>query len=492
MDVKREILELLAEKERRLKGNLIKTLYPDTGKYRRELYPMHMKFFEAGKHYRERAMIAGNRIGKSFGAGGYETALHLTGQYPDWWPGRRFNHPISGWAAGQTAETTRDTIQQFLLGSPKEHGTGLIPMDCLIDVNYRKGTSDAVEAIYVRHVTGGTSRVGLKSFDQGPASFMGTAQHWIWLDEEPPIKVYTEALTRTMVVPGATLAETTTGLLVATFTPLNGLSEVVDMYLHEGKILTEGEHSERFVLQLTWDDVPHLTEEVKKSMLASYPENERDVRSKGIPQLGSGRIYPFSEDAIGIEPFNIPREWPRFYAMDVGYTAPTAVLWFAWDRENDVLYAYSEHYKTNLMPWEHAHWIKQRGEWMSGVIDPASKVGRPSDGVTMWQEYMDQGLNLYPANNAIQAGIVKVTERLKSDRLKIFKNLRYFFEEFRLYRWDKEGRKPYIKQNDHLMDCLRYGVMSGIPVAMTEILAREEASEYIPMTQTGVSRVCGY
>ena len=75
---------------RRRNRRKIDFYYPDEGPLRRELYIPHQKFFAAGARYRERLLIAANRIGKSEGVGAYETACHLTGEYPKWWVGRRF------------------------------------------------------------------------------------------------------------------------------------------------------------------------------------------------------------------------------------------------------------------------------------------------------------------------------------------------------------------------------------------------------------------
>lgn len=188
-----------------------------------------MEFFAAGAEHRERAFVAANRIGKSEGVGGYEMALHLTGYYPDWWVGRRFEHPIKAWAAGDTGETTRDIIQLKLLGEFGNLGTGLIPNDKgqIIKTNARQGLADAIKDVWIRHKTGGISYLGLKSYDQKRESFQGTEQHVIWLDEEPPQPVYTECLIRTM---------TTNGLIICTFTPLLGLSDVVLSFLPDGKM----------------------------------------------------------------------------------------------------------------------------------------------------------------------------------------------------------------------------------------------------------------
>lgn len=230
----RELLQLMEEQERRRKRRLIETLYPETGPLRRELYPKHLEFFQAGARYRERCAMAANRVGKSFGMGGYETALHLTGLYPPWWPGRRFDHPIEAWAAGKTNETTRDIVQRILLGdvtrsgaSRNVSGTGMIPGDQIGPLTWKQGVTDLLDTIKVRHVSGEWSLLGIKSYQQGRGSFEGTAKHLIWLDEEPPSDIYGECLIRTA---------TTHGIVYLTFTPLEGMSDTVISFLPGGKL----------------------------------------------------------------------------------------------------------------------------------------------------------------------------------------------------------------------------------------------------------------
>lgn len=229
---KRELLALLEEKARRQKTRKIESFYPDKGPLRRELYVKHLQFFENGATDRERLLLAANRIGKTEGVGAYELTLHLTGKYPKWWEGRRFNHPIDAWAAGDTGKTTRDIIQFKLLGPVNEIGTGIIPAASIVGKPLSKaGIPDAFEIVRVKHVTGGVSTLGLKSYDQRREAFQGTEKHVIWLDEEPPLAIYTECLLRTM--------KTSTfsgGMVMCTFTPLMGLSEVVLLYLPGGKL----------------------------------------------------------------------------------------------------------------------------------------------------------------------------------------------------------------------------------------------------------------
>jgi len=91
---KLHLVELLQEKQQRIKYNFIDTVFPASGDLSRDKYEKHLAFFDAGRNYRERAFISGNRSGKTFSAC-FETTLHLTGLYPDWWTGKKFDYPIS-------------------------------------------------------------------------------------------------------------------------------------------------------------------------------------------------------------------------------------------------------------------------------------------------------------------------------------------------------------------------------------------------------------
>ena len=193
----------------------------------REKYPKHLEFFASGAVYRERCFLAANRVGKTI-AGAFEVACHLTGEYPDWWNGRRFHGPVRVWAAGKTNETTRDILQATLLGEIEYRngrkgfsGTGIIPGHTVGESTWKHGVADLADTVRVKHLRG-TSMLGLKSYQQGRGSFEGTAQHGIWLDEEPPIEIYGECLTRTATV---------NGIVMITFTPLEGLSETVMQFL---------------------------------------------------------------------------------------------------------------------------------------------------------------------------------------------------------------------------------------------------------------------
>ncbi len=465
---------LKAEQLRRQRNKLVR-YYPDEGPLRRELYTKHTAFFAAGATYGERLMLAANRVGKTEGVGAYETTLHLTGRYPDWWEGRRFSKPIKGWAAGDTSKTVREIIQEKLLGPVGRFGTGMIPGDCIVGEPRRKqGIPDAVEIIYVRHASGAGDNavcpLVLKSYDQKRESFQGTEQDWIWLDEEPPEDIYTECVMRTMATGGFA-----GGCVALTFTPICGWTEVVDKFLNEEVRQAAG----RFVVTATWDDAPHLSEAEKQRLFNTLPPYQRDARSKGIPALGSGAIYPVPEEDIVVPDFPIPEHWPRAYGMDVGWNR-TAAIWGARDRETDTIYLYSEYYRGEAEPSVHAAAIRSRGEWIPGVIDPAARGRSQVDGRQLVQMYADLGLHLSPADNSVEAGIYTVFERMSAGRMKIFRSLTNYLEERRRYRRDEKGR--IVKQKDHLMDAKRYLVKSGIDRMITRPAPKQKAAHRTPVS----------
>lgn len=214
----------------------------------------------------------------------------------------------------------------------------------------------------------------------------------------------------------------------------------------------------RHVTTCTWYDVPHLSAETITDMLSRYPPSQREARSKGIPSLGSGAIYPVPEEDILVKDFPIPDLWPRAYGLDVGWNR-TAAIWGARDPQSGVIYLYSEHYMSRAEPSINAEGIRARGEWIPGVIDPASRGRSQRDGEQLIQNYADLGLNLTIANNAVEAGLQQVWHLLVSGKLKVFKSLGYWLEEYRKYQRDEKGHVK--KVNDHLMDATRYLILSG-------------------------------
>lgn len=229
-------LKGISDEKRRRQLNRIESIFPDVGPHRRELYPKHLEFFRAGRFYRSRLFSAGNRVGKTI-CGAYESTCHLTGIYPDFWEGRRFEKEISAWACGTSNETTKNVVQAELLGRLEkddslamEHiglGTGMIPGHLIAGVEFHAQIRGAIKTAWIKHVSGKRSVLSFKSYEQGSTAYEGTAMDWIWMDESPDLAIYTECLMRTM---------TGDGELIITATPLNGLTDLVMQFMPDGVI----------------------------------------------------------------------------------------------------------------------------------------------------------------------------------------------------------------------------------------------------------------
>ena len=277
-----------------------------------------------------------------------------------------------------------------------------------------------------------------------------------------------------------------------TFTPLLGISKTVLSFLPGGIVPDGGvdpENPQKFVMNITWSDVPHLSEEWKERTIKSYSTHERAARTKGSPALGAGAIYPYPEEDILVKPFEIPAWWPRVYALDPGWQR-TAALWAAIDRETSVVYLYSEYYAAEQKPFMHARAIKVRGDYIPGVIDPASAGTGTDSGNIMFDLYEAEGLHIEKAKNPVEPGIWIVQQMIQSGRLKVFNTCQNFLAEFRLYRRAENG-KVAPKQADHLMDCLRYLVLSGLEIAEAMPDPDANADTYY-QDNTGKNPVTGY
>lgn len=402
-------------------------------------------FHAAGAGCRERLFLAGNRVGKTL-AGAAEVAFHLTGLYPDWWNGARYDRPVVAWAASVTREATRDILQPVYLG---DGGcAGVIPAHLVLDRVVRSGVAQAVDTVRVRHVSGGISVLSFKSFDQGRASFQGTVRDVIHLDEEPEIGLYEECLLRTLTVRGHVLL---------TMTPLLGLTEMVRHFT--GSSRAEG----KAVVQAGWADATFLDADAVATLRASLRPHEREAREFGVPQLGRGRVFPVDEVLVACPRFEIPDGWRRCFGLDFGWSNPTAAVWLAHDADNDVVYVTDAYARSEATPVEHAGEILRRGDWIPGVCDPAGQAANQRDGVSLVALYEAAGLRLESASNDVEAGLMAMLERMRSGRLRVFEDLAPWWHEFRQYARDGKGR--IIKRDDHLLDATRYALMSGLELA---------------------------
>ena len=452
---KRELLMLLEQKERYLKYNKLEDFYP---------YPFQESFYNASKTHQRRFLCAANRVGKSYSES-MEIAMHLTGKYPEWYDGHRFQYPILCWAVGITGDSTRKVLQKELFGTSMGKdvaaiGTGAIPRDCVDFKNLEKDGHRILNC-KIKHfdengVEDGWSTLEFRSTQQGEHVLMGATVDYIWLDEEDPyrsMEIYAQCVTRT---------STTKGLVTITATPENGLTELVDAFMKD----TSGY---MYFQNATWDDAPHLDEETMRELLASIPKWQHDMRSRGIPVMGEGLIYDIDEREIIMDPIDIPDHWRTVCGLDIGITHPTAAVWTAYDAASDTMYIYDCYYQTDSIPAMHAMAINSRGSWIPVILPhDADNVERGS-GKTVAEYYREAGVNAQvetfynpigadgKRNNFVEPGILDLLQRMKTGRLKIFSTCGRVFEEMRRYH-RKDGK--IVKKFDDVLDAMRYSALS--------------------------------
>lgn len=469
MPPKLALLRVAQELKRRQERNKLALYSP---------YDRQKQFHNAGRLYRERLFRAGNQLGKTWSSA-YECAYHLTGQYPDWWEGKRWSRGVTGWALGQSMQSTRDTMQRLIMGRPGEWGTGTIPKESIIDIKRAQGVADCIDCVFVRHISGNISRLYFKSCEQGREKLQGETLDFAALDEEPPLDIYTEVLTRT---------NATKGIVWITFTPLLGMSEVVSRFLLET-------NPDRIDINMTIDDVGHYSDEDKARIIASYPAHEREARAKGIPIMGSGLIFPVEESIITVPDFPLPDLWPRIGGMDFGWDHPSAAAFLAWDRDEHIIYVYGTLREREVTAAEFAPGIIGFGSWVPMAWPADGLQHEKGTGFQLAEQYRTAGVNMlhehaqFPETGdesgnkisrvSVEAGLQAMLQGFKANdpaeyarqldllnragkthekplRIRVFASQTVWFSEFRLYH-RKDGK--VVKLRDDVMSATRYAYM---------------------------------
>lgn len=421
-------------------------------------YPKQASFHAVGATIRERLFMASNQSGKTW-AGAFEAAMHMTGRYPPWWEGYRFDRPTRGMCGSESVELTKKGVQRLLLGNPEtpEHwGTGSIPKECLANTIRHQGVPNAVSGIVVKHASGGDSVCTMASYDQGRTKWQADTLDWVWFDEEPPEDVYMEGITRTNVSQGP---------VWITFTPLLGMSKVVRRFYP-----TMSAFPNTDVTHATIDDALHYTPEQRAAIIASYPDHERKARARGLPALGSGRVFAeVDEEDIKIKPFPIPPHWPQIAGIDFGWDHPSAGARLAWDRDADCIYVIAGYRKRQQTPLMFSGSVRPWGDWLPWAWphdgrQSSGKFAMPGqDQKQLAAIYRGLGLGMLPTHaqnedgtNGVESTVQEILDRMLTGRWKVFSHLSEYFEEFNTYH-RKDGL--IVKEADDLLSAARYAYM---------------------------------
>lgn len=451
----KDVEAALLEVERRKAENSLSFYHP---------YARQQEFHDLSLTLRERLLMAGNQNGKTY-CGGAEVAFHLTGRYPDWWLGRRWSRPVRGWVAGVTGESTRDNPQRILLGAVvdiKTHGVGrgLIPQDCLdrSKMTTARGVGDLFDTVLVKHFTEGVfdgwSEMKFKSYERGREKWQGESLDFIWYDEEPDEEIYSEGLARIIA---------TNGMVFVTFTPLQGKSKVVSRYMDEPS-------PDRGIVSMTIDDAEHIPVSERKKIIDGFLPHEREARSKGIPMLGSGKIFMTLEENILVPPFPLPRHWRYIWGTDFGIEHPFAAVLLGMDMDTDVIYVMQTVRMKDATPLLHTQAMKpccggkgdtvpmawpqdgwQRKEF-EGALKPTALIYKKHK-----QNVLDKHATFLDGTNSTWAGIMEMRERFASKRLLVFSHCTDWIQEYRDYHM-KDGQ--IVKFKDDLLSATRVGIMA--------------------------------
>ncbi len=478
---KTELKDALLKKKKYIAENQLE--YYDPYKFQQDFHNDEDK---------SKALEAGNQIGKTI-SGCAQDAMDLSGFYPSWYKGFKFDRPVDLVCGGINNDKTTKLLQKALMGDPvlkdTSWGTGWIPKSCLDPKMFslKRGVADAYQTVKVKHYTDGRydglSTLSFQSYEAGKSSWMGDTIDIFHLDEEPPMEILEQA-GRGCIASG--------GFIRCTYTPENGQTEVVQKIKKEWSLHkagwpdvagedfgfeVEGELIE-FKTQYTLKGkAGHLTEEKVVNAAKNFAPYQMKMRMKGIPVLGSGLVFEYSEETIKCSPLEggIPNSWPRIAAIDFGGIAkkshPSAVVYIAHDEDNDVAYVYDCFRLHSAEIADVAARMLARPDFIP-VIYPHDGNKEVPGGSTVAKEYQGYGVNMFhthftnpPDDNKnegtggikIEPGIVALSNRIKDRRIRVYNTLPEWFEEYRQYHL-KDGK--IVDREDDLLSATRYGIQS--------------------------------
>lgn len=445
-------------------------------------YVKQAAFFVLGVRCRERAFFAGTQSGKTEAAA-FEMACHLTGLYPVWWKGRRFDKPVSAWAVGDSLKMCRDILQKKLCGeagSKEQYGAGFIPKHLLVEdgIVLARGEGLAYDSIQVRHVSGGISTLRFRTYSAGREALQGVSLDVIWLDEEPPsLEIYMECLARITA---------TRGMLLITFTPLRGMSAVALRFLNEPS-------PDRGYIVMSLDDIPdanssgnsgqgdgiqhigHISSADRAQIEAGYSANEREARISGRPAMGSGLVYQTPESLIieNVDPLSFPTHWRWGWGIDLGFDHPFAAVLLCHDVDRDWIHVVAEHRVSGEIPDRHAKAMKAIEENIFGrpmeipVAYPHDAgVHDKTSGAQMktiyarWLKMMPEPASLPGLKGvegrSLEGSIAEIDSREHGQAWYVSSRCPLYLEERRMFHW---SAGKIVALHDDVLSAARYAFM---------------------------------
>lgn len=430
-----------------------------------------LKFFQTTTD--RRGILAANRIGKTVSTC-YETAYHLTGQYPEWWQGHRYNGAITVMVAGEGWSQVALVLQQELLGTPdvklvESIGTGAVPRDCIVLDTMRNDGANCI-GCEIRHVSGGRSYLLFANYTQEVRQLQGFKLNLAVFDEQPPDDFFSEIVTRTA---------TTQGQVLCSFTPLKGLNGLVSKFWNR--------ESGYDFIRVAWDDVPEydpwgepfLLQSTRDQLERDYLPHEREARMQGRPIMGKGAVFQLRSwptYTTGDFDFRRMPNIQRVIALDLGLvndkTVITLMYWEpnereAWLHKQIVVQGVEE-----AVPTQYINHLLRPEVFGTPIVLPAdaSTQGRYTMSSTSIRELFEQyELNVHDraimnppdpqgrTTNHKSYGINVMRQMLEFGTLHVNENCTAFLNEAQNYYVDERGR---FSDPDDCIDSARYALLA--------------------------------
>jgi len=220
--------------------------------------------------------------------------------------------------------------------------------------------------------------------------------------------------------------------------------------------------------QFRLDDNPCLEEKDKEYLRRQYKGLWYQRFIEGLWVQAEGAIYDcFDKDIHVIS--HPPTHNADYYILGVDYGTSLACAF--------VLIGVNRNKYPNMWVESEYYWdskVKQRQKTDSEYCDdlkamiaykPVKAIYVDPSAASFKVELQRHGVtNLYDAKNEVLDGIRMVHQYLDNGTLKICKDCKNLIDEIQGYVWDsksqKIGKEKPLKQNDHAVDALRYGIFS--------------------------------
>lgn len=447
--------QTLSSSERRKKYRRIDFL--DTAFW----YPSQLAFFHAGSSgVHQRLIYGGNQSGKTICCGA-EGAWHLTGDYPPWWTGKRFDKPIRCWVIGESGQLVRDTVQKKLCGDD-EFGTGMIPLESFGKKPVMvPGGTGAIDTLFVTHqtegTTDGTSSLTFKSFEMRREKLQSESVDLIWIDERPSEEIYSELLARTSA---------TDGHIIVSFTPVGEGAAAGVTY----KFLREPS-TDRAVFRIPSVEVRHISETRREELASGYSEHERETRIEGTPQLGTGPVFPVELLPAMVKSFSPDRDIPEYarwvVGIDFGFGHPFAATLIAWQHDTDQIWVVDSFRMARSSALYHVQRIHSmtRGLRVPIAWPHDGNQHDKGSGLPLALQYKQFGAHMMARHavnhgtqsNTVEPALEEMRELMFGGKLTIAGHNTELLEEMRNYHRDEDFK--IVKQLDDLISALRYAIM---------------------------------